>query len=76
MTMSDADRLARKRFAIINGARSLCVAIMLFGMGVIATGIFRPSEIIGTVIFAAGFIGSMVVPRVLARKWRTPRDTE
>ena len=75
MTPEEQERLARSRFAILNAVRTMGVAIMLFGMGVVATGMFRPSNLIGGVIFAIGFLDSLIVPQILARKWRTPPES-
>jgi|KBSSwiStaDraftv2_1062776.scaffolds.fasta_scaffold68194_6 hypothetical protein len=72
MTPEDQDKLAKTRFAVMNAARAGGVAIMLLGMFIIASGVIQPKETIGTIIFAAGFAETLILPRILARKWRTP----
>lgn len=72
MTPQDQERLARTRFGILTAIRVSGVALMLFGMGVIGTGLIEPRDLVGGIIFVAGFIDGLVVPQILTRKWRTP----
>jgi vacuolar-type H+-ATPase subunit I/STV1 len=71
MTPEQIEAQARARFMILNMLRAMGVAIMLIGMAIVATGAVQPSDLIGTSIFALGFLESLVVPQVLARKWRS-----
>lgn len=66
------DHVARSRFTIISIVRVAGVALMLLGMGIIATRLIGPADVVGGLIFVAGFADAMIVPRILARKWRTP----
>lgn len=72
MTPQDQDNLARQRFIILTVLRASGVALMLLGMGIIGSRIVQPSELIGSIVFAVGFLDSLIVPRLLIRKWRTP----
>lgn len=72
MTQQDQDNLARQRFIILTVLRASGVALMLLGMGIIGSRLVEPSDVIGSIIFAVGFLNSLIVPRLLIRKWRTP----
>ena len=72
MTEQDQDNLARQRFVILTVLRASGVALMLLGMGIIASRFVEPSDLIGSIVFAVGFLDSLILPRLLIRKWRTP----
>jgi hypothetical protein len=72
MTDKEQADVARSRFMILTLVRVSGVALMLFGMGVTLKGWAGLPESVGTLIFLVGFIDSLIVPRLLARKWRTP----
>lgn len=74
MTPQEQDKLARTRFMILTVLRASGVALMLLGMGIIGSRMIEPSDLIGGVVFAIGFLDSLVLPRFLIRKWRTPPD--
>ena len=74
MTPQQQEALARRRFVILTIMRATGVVLMLAGMGIIGTRAIEPSELIGGVVFLAGFLESLIVPRILIRAWRTPRD--
>ena len=76
MTRDEQDRLARARFAVISAARAGGVAAMLLGMWIwlgdaVRAGGYAP---IGFPLFAIGFFASLILPQILARRWRTPRQ--
>jgi hypothetical protein len=64
--------LARKRWGLINLAR-------LAGVGMVVISILGIRQVwdypapIAWILLVAGLIEIFVLPRVLARKWRTPR---
>ena len=72
MTQQDQDSLARQRFIILTVLRASGVALMLLGMGIIGSRLVEPSDLIGSIVFAIGFLDSLILPRVLIRRWRTP----
>ncbi|MGE0775338.1 MAG: hypothetical protein AB7G25_16565 [Sphingomonadaceae bacterium] len=74
MTPQEQDRLARSRFIILTIMRASGVVMMLLGMGIIGTRIVQPSDLIGGIVFFVGFLDSLILPRILIRKWRTPPD--
>lgn len=62
---------AQARFFIIQGLRLSGVALAVAGVAVIAGKLPLP-EVAGYVLLLAGVADALVVPSVLARKWRTP----
>lgn len=72
MTPQEQDNLARTRFIILTVLRASGVALMLLGMGIIGSRMIEPADLIGTIVFAIGFLDSLLLPRLLIRKWRTP----
>jgi len=63
---------ARSRFILLTVLRVSGVALMLCGMGVMVKGMMQQSDLIGGMIFAIGCIEGLILPRMLARRWRTP----
>jgi len=41
-------------------------------MGIIGSRLVEPSDLIGSIVFAVGFLDSLILPRLLIRRWRTP----
>jgi len=72
MSPREQEDLARSRFVVLTVLRASGVVLMLFGMGIMATRMIEPADIVGALIFIAGMIDSLIVPRILTRKWRTP----
>lgn len=72
MTPQEQDNLARTRFIILTALRASGVALMLLGMGIIGSRMIEPSDLIGSIVFAIGFLDSLILPRLLIRKWRSP----
>jgi hypothetical protein len=68
--MSDADP-ARGRFFTIQAVRMAGVACVVLGM-LIATQRIAWPEWLGYVLIANGLLDVLVIPIMLARKWRTP----
>jgi len=67
------DRRARDRFAIITGMRLGGAALMLLGLWMMLGGSLGGQYGFGGLLFAMGLAETIVVPRLLARRWRTPR---
>jgi len=72
--MTHAPDPARHRFAIIGLAKAGGLVLMLVGIWIMAGDPVRPGGAteIGLPIGAVGAIVSLVVPRLLVRRWRTP----
>ena len=63
---------ARARFFILQALRLSGVALAVLGVAVIAGKLPLPA-VAGYVLLLAGVADAMILPPVLARKWRTPR---
>ena len=74
MTRDEQDRLARSRFTMLSAMRAGGVVTMLLGMWIWWGNVLREGGHmpIGFTLFVLGFIGSLIVPQILAGRWRTP----
>lgn len=71
--MTDADILARNRFFAISALRIAGALLMLAGL-VIAAGRFDSMpRAAGVVLVIVGALDFALVPKLLARRWRTPK---
>ena len=72
--MSDpTDDLARKRFLTLGLIRLAGVAFAFLGAAFIAKRWIEPAEIIGGLLIAIGAVDVLVIPIILAKRWRTPK---
>ncbi|WBO23285.1 hypothetical protein [Sphingomonas abietis] len=69
----DPDKQARDRFAILIGLRAGGAVLMLLGLWMILGGSLGGAYGFGGVLFVVGLVEMMAVPKILARRWRTPR---
>lgn len=65
------DDLARRRFFILQAVRMAGVAMVLTGLAITQGAIDLP-QAAGVALVAAGFIDVFFVPRLLAKKWKSP----
>ncbi len=70
MTESDP---ARARFFALGLIRLGGVAVAFLGVAIIAKRLVEPAEIIGGVLLFISAVDVMVVPLILAKRWRTPK---
>ena len=63
----------RARFAAINAVRLSGVALVLTGV-LVLRGVIDLPEAVGWVFLPVGLVEVFVVPRLLARRWRTPPE--
>ncbi len=72
---AEQERLAKVRFAIISAAKASGVVLMLFGLWIWIGDLWRPGGFtaLGLPLFAIGMFESLVLPRILAARWRTPQ---
>jgi hypothetical protein len=67
---------ARQRFIALNLFRLSGVAILMFGFLVMLEKFGfvegQKAKLMGAVIASAGMFQTIIVPRILARAWRTP----
>ena len=66
------DDQARSRFMVLQMLRFIGVALAILGVAIIAGKIDLPREA-GFVLVVIGVLDTLVVPTILARKWKTPR---
>jgi hypothetical protein len=71
--MTPDDKTARDRYAILTGVRFGGIVLMGLGLWMFFGGSLGGNYGFGGVLFAVGLIEAFVVPKLLARKWRSPR---
>jgi hypothetical protein len=76
-TAPGSDDVARTRWAVIQFARLAGFAVVLVGI-LVARDVIdlagASNRVVGYILIALGLVDGFVVPQVLARKWRTPRQ--
>lgn len=70
--MTDED-IAKKRFFTLGLIRLFGVACAFLGVSIIAKRWIEPAEIIGGLLILNGAVDVIVIPPILARKWRSPK---
>jgi hypothetical protein len=71
--MSEDDKLARRRFMLLNLVRLAGLAMVLVAIA-IHYGKLSAPEAVAYVLAIVGLADFFFMPNVLARKWRTPSD--
>jgi hypothetical protein len=76
MTPDQRERLERTRFAILSAARASGAVLMLIGLWIWHGDIVREGGFpaVGGPLFLLGFAESLILPQILVRKWRSPRQ--
>lgn len=69
--MTDPDTIARNRYFAMLGTRLLGVAGALLGLILIARGQDAVPKTIGTALVISALLLIAIVPRALARRWRS-----
>ena len=64
---------ARSRFFILGLVRLGGVVLAFLGISIMAKRWVEPADLIGGALIVMGAIEVLVVPRVLAKQWRSPR---
>ena len=70
--MSPQDRLARRRWFTILTARLGGMAGAMFGLLLLTRAETVPPKVLGIAIVLSAMAMIAIVPRSLARRWRTP----
>ena len=70
--MSDPEATVRNRYFALVGARLLGAAGALLGLVLIARSDAVVPKAIGTALVISAVLMIAIVPRALARRWRTP----
>jgi len=74
MTPEQREVRARTRFFILSLLRISGAVLMMLGVLVTSGRFTSVPPVAGYVLVAIGFLGFLLVPRALARRWRTPPD--
>ncbi|HVJ03672.1 MAG TPA: hypothetical protein VM662_15950 [Sphingomonas sp.] len=72
--MTEAERLARTRYYIIMGANLAAVAGAVLGLLIAGRAQTTGHSVLGGALLLASLYFMAVVPRALARRWRTPEQ--
>lgn len=72
MTPDEAEAQARNRYFVITAMRMLGAAMVVFGIMITAGRFEGIPQAAGYVLAVIGLIDIAIVPRALARRWRTP----
>lgn len=64
---------AKARFFALNLGRLFGVFAVLIGILITQGAVAAPSEL-GWVLLALGLVATFVLPQVLARRWRSPKQ--
>jgi hypothetical protein len=68
-----APDLARTRFFILGLVRLGGVVLAFLGISIMAKRWIEPADLIGGALIVMGAIEVLIVPRILAKQWRSPR---
>jgi len=68
-----SEDLARARWMAINAVRIAGVAMVVVGI-LSLRGVLGLPEMVGYVLVGLGLLDIFLMPRFLARKWRSPRE--
>lgn len=71
--MTDADRLAQKRYFMIQGVNIAACAGAVLGLLIAGRSVTTFHTILGGALILASLYVMAVVPRALAKRWRTPQ---
>lgn len=71
--MSQDDAQAKRRWLAIQGTRLAGSAGALLGVALVARADAFPVKVLGIALALSALLMAAVVPRSLARRWRTPR---
>lgn len=76
MSLSDEDRIARSRFFALTMMRLAGVMLLMFGLLVWQGDVVRDGgwPALGIPLFAIGLLETILLPKFIASKWRTPKD--
>lgn len=64
---------AATRFALLALARFGGAGLAMLGVAIIVRRLVEPADLIGTALLAAGAFATLVLPQLLARRWRSPK---
>ena len=74
MSLSPEDALARRRYYYMAGVNLIATAGAIFGLVIAGRGTTTYTTVLGGAIIVSALYVMAVVPRAMARKWRTPPE--
>ena len=74
IAVADPDAQARNRYFALVGTRLAGTAGAILGLVLIARGDAPLPKIVGTALVLSALLMIAIVPRALARRWRTPPE--
>lgn len=72
--MTDADRIARNRYFLMMGANLVGVAGAVLALLILGRAHTTERTMLGIALMLASFWVMAAIPKMLARRWRTPPD--
>ncbi len=72
--MPDARDPARARYFVMAGARLSGALFAVIGIVLVGRATVTEQSVIGTLVVVLGLIEMALLPRMLARRWRTPPE--
>lgn len=73
--MTDAEHVARTRYFLMTGANLLGVAGAVLGLLIAGRAQTTGYTVLGGAVLLASLYMMAVVPRALARRWKTPEQS-
>lgn len=73
--MTDAERLAMKRYYAIVAVNMIATAGAVFGLVIAGRAQDWVNGVLGGAILLSGLYVMAVVPRAMARRWKTPEPS-
>lgn len=65
---------ARARFFALGLIRLAGVALAFLGISILAKRWIEPAEVIGGLFLVMGAVNVLVLPLILVKRWRTPKE--
>ena len=65
---------AQYRFLVINIVRISGAIMLVLGLAIISRGVFDLPKGAGYVLFVVGIVDFMLVPLLLAKRWKSPKE--
>ena len=68
----EEETTAQRRFIVLNLVRITGAIMLVIGLAIIGNGLFGLPEAVGYLLFLIGIADFILVPRLLAKKWKSP----
>jgi hypothetical protein len=63
---------AQQRFLVLNFVRISGAMMLVAGLAILSKGLFDLPKAVGYVLFLVGIVDFILVPLLLAKKWKSP----